>query len=287
VPYPAGGTADILARVLSQEISKAHGPTIVIEDRPGAGSVIGTETASRAAPDGSTLLLAANPYLINPLLHHVNYDPLTSFEPICYLVKSPAVFVVNKNSPYHTLKDLIDAAQAKPAQLTLASVGPGSSTQIAFEMLKREAKFNMTFVPFPGDGPAINALLGDHVTSIFADYGDLIEQLQAGTLRALAVASRQRVATLPGVPTVAESGYKNYELDVWFGVMAPAKTPPETQSRLIDWFSTALQVPEVKAKLETQGRSPVGMCGADFAAFLGKQYGEIGGFVRDANLRLE
>ena len=157
VPVPPGGSPDIVTRLLADEIGRAQGLTIVIEDRPGSGNAIATEAVSRAAPDGSTLLINAPPFLINPHLRKLNYDPLISFEPICYLVRSPTVVVVNSASPYPTLADLLNAARAKPGDLTLASTGPASATQIAFETLKRAANVDMTFVPYPGMAPAANA----------------------------------------------------------------------------------------------------------------------------------
>jgi tripartite-type tricarboxylate transporter receptor subunit TctC len=145
----------------------------------------------------------------------------------------------------------------------------------------------MTFVPFPGNAPAVNALLGDHVTSMFGTYSDVAEQLAAGNLRALAVASRSRIGTLPDVPTVAEAGYKDYEVEIWFGLVAPAKTPKSIVLLLADWFSAAIRVPEVKAKLAMQGLYPVGTCGADFGAFLRKQYDDYGLAIREANIKTE
>jgi tripartite-type tricarboxylate transporter receptor subunit TctC len=288
VPNPPGSSVDIMSRLLADEISRMQGPSMVVETRPGAGTVIGTEAAARAAPDGNNLLITANPFLISPFLQKVNYDPLTSFEPICYIARSPTVIVVNNAAPFRTLADLLDAARVKPGALTLASIGPGSATQIAYEMLKRQANINMTFVPFPGIPPAVNALLGEHVTSVFAIYGGVVdEQLKAGKLRALATASRTRIEALPDVPTVAEAGYKDYEVDIWNGLFAPAKTPKDTLARLAGWFATVLQVPELKAKLEVQGLYPVGMCGAEFGAFLRKQYDEYGRVVREANIKAE
>jgi len=278
---PGGGT-DFLARVLAEQIGRAQGPTMVIENRPGAGSIIGIEAVSRAAPDGNTLLINTPTFVVNPHLRKVNYDPVTSFEPICYLVDSPTVIVVNSASPYRTLADLLDAARAKPGDLTVAGSG---FFFIAFEMLKRVANLNMTFVPYPGAAPAVTALLGEHVTSVFTDYATLAEQLKSGKLRALATGSRTRAEALPDVPTVAESGYKDYDAKQWFGLLAPAKTPKETVSQLVGWFTAALQVPEVKAKLAIQGLYPAGICGADFGAFIRKQYDDYGRAIREANIK--
>jgi len=288
VPLPPGSGQDIMSRLLGEQISRAQGATVVIENRPGAGTAVGTEAAARAVPDGNTLLVNGNPFLINPLLQKLNYDPLTSFEPICYLVNSPTVLLVNSASPYRTLADLLDAARAKPGDLTLASIGPGSATQIAFEMLRRQAHIDMTFVPFPGIPPAVNALLGNHVTSVFGVYGGLVDQqLKKGKLRALATASATRIEALSEVPTVAESGYKGYGVDIWTGLFAPAKTSRDALSRVAGWFAAALQVPELKSKLEVQGLYPVGMCGNDFASFLRRQYDDYARIIRESNIKAE
>jgi tripartite-type tricarboxylate transporter receptor subunit TctC len=228
------------------------------------------------------------PYLlIGPQVKKVSYDPLTSFEPICYLVSSPGVIVVNSSSPYRTLPDLLNAARAKPGELTFASVGPATAQHVGFERLKRAANVNMTYVPYSGGAPAINALLGGHVTAVFAEYAPLAEHIKAGTLRALATSSRTRIEPLPDLPTVAESGYNAYEVDLWWSLFAPAKTPKDTVAQLADWFTTAMRAPEVKAKLVAQGFTPVGMCGADFGALLRRQYDEYGRVIREANIKAE
>src|SRR5215467_866573 len=196
VPFAPGGTADILARLLAEEIGKAHGVGTLIENRAGAGTIIATEAASRAAPDGNTLLFNANAFVINPHLRKLSYDPLTSFEPLCQLVSSPQVIVVSGAAPYRNLMEMFDAARARLGALTLASVGPASTQHIAFEMLKHLAGVNMIFVPFNGNGPAINALLGKHVDSVLVNYSEVAEQLQDGTFRALATTSRSRIGEL-------------------------------------------------------------------------------------------
>ena len=285
VPLTPGGATDVLARLLAEQISRAHGAAITVENRPGAGTVIGTETASQAAPDGGTVLFSTPPFLINPLLRKLAYDPLTSFEPICHLVSSPAVIVVNDASSYRTLADLLDAARVKSGELTLGSVGPGTASQIAFEILKRAAGVDMTFVPFPGNAPALNALLGGHVTSAFVNYAEAAEQIKAGKLRALATSSRARIAPLPDVPTVAEFGHRDYEADLWYGVVAPARTPSGALSQLADWFKAALRTPEIEPKLAAQGLYPIGTCGADFGTFLRGKQDEYGRAIRAAGIK--
>jgi tripartite-type tricarboxylate transporter receptor subunit TctC len=287
VPYAPGGGTDVLARLLAEQVGQTQGATMVIENRPGAGSVIGTEAAARAAPDGNTLLVATSAFVTNPHLRKLNYDPLTSFAPICYLANSPMVIIVNSASPYHTLADLFNAARAKPGDLTMASVGPASGIHIAVEMLKHAANVKMTYVPYSGTALAVNALLGEHVTSVFAEYPTAAEQLKAGKLRALATASRMRNEALRDVPAVAESGYKDYDADAWWGLFAPAKTPADAISQLADSFTAAVQAPAIKPKLAAQGLIPVGTCGVEFAAFLRKQYDAIGSAIRDANIKAE
>jgi tripartite-type tricarboxylate transporter receptor subunit TctC len=287
VPYPPGSGPDILSRLMADEIGRAKGPTMLVENRPGGGTVIGTEAAARAAPDGSTILLVANSFIINPVLRKVNYDPATSFEPICYLAATPLVLVVNASSPYRTLADLIGAARAKPGELVLSSGGPASSLHIAIEVLKRAAGISVTYVPYAGTAPAINALLGGHVTAVFADYPTVVSQLQSGTLRGLVTTSRARIEALPDVPTFAETGVSKYEADIFYGYVAPAKTPPEAISQLSGWLSTALKAPETKPKLAKQGLFPVGICGAEFGAYmrtLGDDYSRI---IRESNIKAE
>jgi tripartite-type tricarboxylate transporter receptor subunit TctC len=287
VPFAPGGPTDFLARLLGEQIGEAQGLTVQVENRPGAGTIIATEAVSRAVPNGNTLLLVANSFVINPNLKKLNYDPLTDFEPICYLVKSPQVIVVNSTSPYHSLIDLFDAARNKPGALTLASVGPATAQNIAIEQLKRMANINMTFVPFSGDAPAINALLGGHVTSAFLNYSTAVSQIESGKVRAIAAASKSRIEPLPDLPTVAEAGYKDFDVAVWFGLVTPAGTPTKIILQLADWFTAAMRAPEVITKLRGQGLYPVGMCGKDFAAYIRKQYENYDRAIRDANIKRE
>jgi tripartite-type tricarboxylate transporter receptor subunit TctC len=287
VPFPPGGSADILARLLGDQVGKAQGVTILTENRPGAGATIAYEAAARAAPDGNTVVISANSLVINPILRKVNYDPLTSFEPVCYLLSSPQVVVVNSASPYKTLGDLLAAARAKPGELTFASVGPATTQHIGIELIKHAANVNLTHIPYTGGAPAINALLGGHVTAVFANYSEVVEQVNAGKLRALVVTSKKRIDPLPAVPTMEELGYRDFEVEVWFGLLAPAKTPKNEVAQLADWFTAAMQVPDVKAKLVAIGLYPVGMCGDAYAAHIKKQFEEYARVMRDAGIKGE
>ncbi len=284
ISVPPGGTIDLLSRVLAEHVGKTNGQTVIVESKPGAGGIIAAETAARATADGNTLLVNTNGMLINALLRKVSFDPVTSFEPVCYLVRSPQVIVVNSTSPYRTLADLIDAARAKPAELSIASVGPNTTQHIAIERLKQVAGVNLTYVPYTGGAPAINALLGGHITAVLQNYSEIGEQLQTGKLRALATPAAKRIEPLPDLPTIAES-YKDFEAEVWFGLVTTAKTPRETVAQLIDWFSAALRAPDVKAKLVAQALYPNPTCGAEFAAYIRRQSEEYARVIRELNIK--
>jgi tripartite-type tricarboxylate transporter receptor subunit TctC len=286
VPYPPASGPDILSRLMAEQIGRAQGPTVVVENRPGGGTVIGTEAAARATPDGSTVLLVANSFVVNPALKKQSYDPSASFEPVCYLAATPIILVVHGTAPYRTLADLIAAARAKPGELTVAGA-PASSLHIAFEVLKRAADINMTYVPYAGTAPAINALMGGHVTAVFADYPTVVPHLKSGTLRGLVTAAKARVEPLPEVPTFAESGLRPYEAEIFYGIVAPAKTPGPVVAQLSQWFSAALKTPEMRPRLDQQGLFPVGACGADFGAYLREKVDEYSRIIREANIKAE
>src|SRR6516162_4530919 len=274
VPYTPGSGPDILSRLMAEQIGRAQGPTVVVENRPGGGTVIGTEAVERAEPDGRTVLLVANSFVINPPLQRASYDPSTSFEPVCYLAATPMVLVVLGSSPYRTLNDLITAARAKPGDL-------------AIEVLKRAANINITYVPYGGTAPAINALMGNHVAAVWADYPTVVSQLKSGTLRGLVTTSHARIETLPDVPTLGETGVSKYEAEIFYGIVAPAKTPTEVLNRLSGAFSGALKAPDMKPKLAQQGLFPVGMCGAEFGAYLRQQVDEYSRVIREANITVK
>jgi tripartite-type tricarboxylate transporter receptor subunit TctC len=287
ISVPPGGSIDILARILADQVSSTKGQSIIIESRPGGGGAIAAEAVARAAPDGNTLLVNNNGIIISAILRKVNYDPLTSFEPICYLVTTPQIIVVNSASPYRTLAELVDAARARPAELSIASVGPNTTQHIGIERFKRLAQADLTYVPYPGGAPTVNALLGGHVAAAVLNWSEIGEQVSTGKVHALATMALQRIEPLPDLPTVSESGYKDFETDVWFGLVAPAKTPKETVAQLIDWFSTALQAPPVKAKLAALALYTKPICGADFDAHMRRQSDLFTRLIRDLNIKTE
>lgn len=200
ISVPPGGSIDLLVRILADHISGTKGQSIIVESRPGAGGVIAAEAVARAPPDGNTLLVNNNGMIISAILRKVSYDPQASFEPICYLVTTPQLIVVNSASPYRTLAELVDAARARPAELSIASVGPNTTQHIGIERLKRLAQADLIYVPYPGGAPTVNALLGAHVTSAVLNWSEIGEQLTAGKVRALATMALRRIEPLPICP---------------------------------------------------------------------------------------
>jgi tripartite-type tricarboxylate transporter receptor subunit TctC len=286
VPFPPGGGVDALARIMAEQIGREQGPSMVIENRPGAGTAIGADAVLRAPPDGNTVFMVNNSFVVIPHIRKLDYDPLVSFAPICNLATTPTLIVVNSESPYRTLGDLVGDARAKPGDVTIGTA-PGTVLNVAVEMLQHASGIHLTFVPFPGTPPAINALLGGHVMSALVDYPSAAGQLQAGKLRALATGSPARIEWLPAVPTVAESGYAGYDVELWYGLFASAKVPKDMISQLAGWFAKASRAPDIRSKLVAQGITPVGICGAGFGAYISKQFDEYGRIIRDASIKAE
>ena len=287
VPLAPGGPNDTIARLMADEIGRAQGVTIVVENKPGAGTVIGTDMVARAAPDGNTILQAAGSFMVNSTVKKLNYDPFTSFEHICYLVETPQLIVVPASSPYRTIDDLLKAARAKPGELTLGANGPATAQHIEFELFRHAAGIEMTFVPYPGDAPTLTAVLGAQVSAALFDYSTASAQIADGKLRPLLVGTSKRITELPDVPTLADIGFNDLEWVGTLGVVAPAKTPPAITNELIGWFSAALKAPAIQPKLAALGVLPKGLCGADYTAFLRKQFAQFQRGVREANITVE
>lgn len=287
VPFPAGGGADVLMRTLSDRWAQTHGIANVIENRPGGASVIGIEAASRAAPDGNTLVVVANSFVVHANFKKLSYDPLTGFEPVCLMANSPQVLVVNSTSPYRSLNDLIDAARAKPGAISHASAGPASAQHIGFEQLKLAAKIRMVFVPFPGNTPALNSLLGGHVDSVVANYSEAAELVRSGKLRALAALGSKRVDAWPNIATAADQGFKDFSVEAWYGLLAPANTPKDKVAELSKWCADGMKAADLKAKWELQGLDPIGSSSADFSAHLRRQSDDYARVIREAGIKGE
>jgi len=267
VPYTPGSGPDIISRLMGEQIQKAGGPTVVVENRPGGGMTIGTEAAARAEPDGNTLLLVANAFVVNMAMKRGNFT-LGNFEPICNLATTPMPLVVQSSAPWKTVQELVAEAKANPGKITFASGGPATSLHVAIEVLRLATKIDINYVPYGGSGPAVTALMGGHVQAVWADYPTVVSQLKSGTLRALVTTSPKRLAVLPGVPIMEETAITKYEAEIFYGLVAPAKTPPQAIKTISDMLVTAMNTPEMKSKFEQQGLFPDGACGDKFGAFL-------------------
>jgi len=252
---------------MGEQIGKAGGPTVVVENRPGGGMVIGTEAAARAEPDGNTVLLVANAFVVNMAVKRGSFT-LANFEPICNLATTPMPLVVQSTSPWKTVQELVADAKANPGKITFASGGPATSLHVAIEVLRLATKIDINYVPYGGTAPAINALLGGHVQAVWADFPTVVSQLKGGTLRALVSTSPKRLDVLPGVPIMAETGITKYEAEIFYGLVAPAKTPPEAIKQLSEMMLGAMKTPDMQAKFAQQGLFPDGTCGAKFGTFL-------------------
>ena len=287
VPYGPGGVPDTVARAIGEYIAKTHKVTTLVENRPGAGSIIATDAVARMAGDSDTLLMTASSFLINPHLRKVNYDPIKDFTPICHLVTQEAMIAVSGDLPYKTLDDLIKAAKADPGKLSAGAPGPGSSHHLVFEGLKQRAKIDMTYIPFGGTGQAVSATLGGHVTAVLSAYSSLAPQLKSGQLRALAIASLagERMKALPDVPTFDEAGFPGLGLESWFGVVAPAKLQKGAADQLIAWHREALADPATAARLEKLELNARPICGDDYAKLLKETDSTFGEIIRGAKLK--
>jgi tripartite-type tricarboxylate transporter receptor subunit TctC len=285
VPYPAGGTGDFVARVVAQTAMEKTGQSIIVEDRPGASSIVGTDVVARATPDGTTILLVENPFSLSAILFPGHYDSVSSFEPICYVAATPAVLAVSSKSDIQNLADFVKAAKAKPGSVSYGSTGPASIAHIAGELLRRDAKIDITYVPYPGTPPAMNATLAGTLTSVMANYSDLKGQIDSGALRPIAVPAKKRAEALPNVPTTGELGYSNLDAAVWFGFVAPAKTPKDTLAQLTQYISDAVKTPAATDKLKHQGMYINLYCGAEFKNFLADQKSKYTEFTREFDIK--
>ena len=267
VPYMPGSGPDITSRLMGEQIQKAGGPTVVVENRHGGGMTIGTEAAARAEPDGNTLLLVANAFVVNMATKRGSFT-LANFEPVCNIASTPMPLVVQANAPWKTVQELVADAKANPGKITFASGGPATSLHIAIEVLRLATKIDVNYVPYGGSGPAVTALMGGHVQAVWADYPTVVSQIKSGTLRALVTTSPKRLAVLPGVPIMEETGITKYVAEIFYGLVAPAKTPPDMIQSLSTMLIGAMNTPEMKAKFDQQGLFPDGTCGAKFGTFL-------------------
>ncbi len=258
VPFTPGGSTDILARALAPKLAQSLGLNVIVDNKPGAGGSLGAADVAKAEPDGYTLLMGhIGTLAVNPAIYpKLAYDPLKSFVPVAWVARVPNVLVVPAASKARTFKEFIDLARASPGRLTYSSGGNGSAAHITFEYLKLRAKVFMLHIPYRGTAPSITDLIAGQVDATFTGAPAVLPHVRSGRMRALAVSSPQRIAPLPDVPTVAESGHAGFEADQWYGVVAPASTPPALVARLNAEINKALALPDVAQQLAVEGAVP-------------------------------
>src|SRR5947209_10578223 len=283
VPSPPSGGTDIVARVLAQHFSKAFGQQFIVENKPGAGNMIGIEAAARSPADGYTLLMVASTLVLNLILYRqVPYDPV-NFAPITLAATAPNILVVDPKLPINSVADLIAAAKAKPGTLSYGTPGIGTSPHLCMELLKYMAKIDMQHVPYKGTAAAVTDVIGGQIQVAFATALTAKPLVDAGRLRALAVSGPKRVEALPSVPPVAEA-VPGYEAMQWYGLVAPAGTPPAVVERVHGEAITALRSPEMKQRLATDGAEPLGTTPAEFAAFIRRELDKWTNVARAAGI---
>jgi tripartite-type tricarboxylate transporter receptor subunit TctC len=287
IAFPAGGPTDFVGRLVADKVKDILGQPVIIENKPGANGAIGADAVAKAAPDGYTLFLSTvGAVTITPHMRtDLPYDTLRDFAPVTMVVGNTTVMVVRADSPYKSAKDLAAAAKEKPGQLPFASTGVGSTTHFAMELFQTAAGIRFVHVPYRGAAPALTDLLGGQVAAFFADVPVLMPQIQSGKVRPLAAASGNRNPKLPDVPTLAEEGYADTSSDNWYGLLAPAKTPPAIIAKINDAFVKAINDPVVKQKLIDSGAVPVADKPEQFGATLKAELDRWGKVVRDKGIK--
>jgi tripartite-type tricarboxylate transporter receptor subunit TctC len=289
IPYPPGGASDVTARILGVKLSESLGQAVVIENRPGANGIIALESVAKAAPDGYTILMAnLGPNAINPVVYNkLPYDAIKDFAPITLTSVVPQIVVVAPALPIKSVQDLIAYAKANPGKLTFASAGNGASNHLSGELFNAMAGIKMVHVPYKGDAPGMTDVMSGAVGVAFPTAVAAMPHVKSGRLRAIAVTSAKRIASLPDVPTVAEAGLAGYEAVSWGGVMAPAGTPPEIINRFNVEINRILKLPDVAEKLSSLGAEIVGTTPDEFATYLKAEIAKWGKVARDNNVKLD
>jgi tripartite-type tricarboxylate transporter receptor subunit TctC len=288
LPFAPGGTTDIMARLLSVKFQQETGQTLIVDNRPGAGGIIATEAVARAPADGYTLLMASSAQLaVNPYLYReLHYDPVRDFAPVALLGATPNVILVNPKQPVRSLADLIALAKAHPGEISFASPGTGSTAHLAAELLQLQAGIKMIHVPYHGGGPALSAGLGNQVQSLFVAIPSIVGPVKGGLLRPLAVTSAKRAPALPDVPTVAQT-FPGFEAVGWYGVVAPAHTPPATVQRLYELFRRIADMQDVRAAWAKEGIDTLEASPAQFGSYIQAELKKWGDVIHRAKVTAE
>jgi tripartite-type tricarboxylate transporter receptor subunit TctC len=288
IPFPPGGSNDVVGRLIATHLSERLGKQVVVDNRgAGAGGVVGSEVAANAPHDGYTLLIISLAHAVNPWLYKLPYDPIKSFTPIAILASGPNVLVVNPELPVNSVGELLAAAKAKPGQLQYASAGVGSFQHLGGELFKLMAGVNLLHVPFKGGGPAMIDVVGGHTKVMFSSLVQTTPHIRSGKLRALGTGGLARNPVLPDVPAIAEAGVPGYEAVNWWGVVAPAGTPPAIIAKLHQEISAVQNSVEVKKHFASEGAQVVQMSSAEFAAFIEKEMKKWERVVKEGGIKAE
>ncbi|HSF46855.1 MAG TPA: tripartite tricarboxylate transporter substrate binding protein [Burkholderiales bacterium] len=288
VPYPPGGFNDTLARTVGNKLNAAWGQPVVVENKPGGGTLIGTDLVAKSPPDGYTLLITPFAFAVNPsIFKKLPYDPIKDFAPITLAAETPNLLVVNPSVPVSSLKELLASAKAKPGKLSYASTGTGSSNHLSMEKFKQMAGVDIVHIPYKGSAPALTDLIGGQVDLMFDNIPNVLPHVKGGKLKAIAVTSQKRSPHVPDLPTVSESGVPGYEVSVWFGIAAPAGTPEPIIKKLNAEIVKILSMPDVKEKFAAQGVDVVGSTPEQFAAHLKSQMAAWAKVVKEAGVTPE
>ena len=287
-PYAPGGGTDFFARVIGQKLSEAFGVSVVTDNRPGAGGVIGADVVAKAAPDGYTLLMSSpSPLVVSPhLLKSMPYDPVRDLAPVVWIAAVPALMVVHPSIPAKTVTEFIRLAKSKPGQLTYSSSGNGGTGHLAGALFDLRAGTKMIHVPYKGTGPATTALMAGEVTLSFGEMIALLPHVKSGRLRALAVTTPKRLAILPELSTVAET-LPGYTAGPWYGILAPAKTPADIIAKLNSAVGNILRMPDIQASLANAGAEAKGGSSADLAAQIREESERWGRLIRESKIQVE
>jgi tripartite-type tricarboxylate transporter receptor subunit TctC len=288
VPYPPGGGTDVISRIVQPEIAKGLGQQVVIENRGGAGGAVGTELAAKAAPDGYTFLFTLSSHTINPLLYKLNYDVERDFVPVSMLVSVPQLIAANPAAPAKSIQEMIALAKSQPGKYSFASVGNGTPSHIAGELLKLKTGVDIVHIPYKGGGPAVTDTIGGQVPFLFVTAPAAMSHVRAGKLTPLAVTTLKRSPAAPDVPTVAEAlGIPDYEVDSWYAMFAPANTPPAIVARMQKEVARVVHVPEVKQKLLEQAADSVGSTPEALDRVVRAELKKWADVIRAAGIKLE
>ena len=285
VPFAAGGGTDISARFLAEGMQPLIGQTIVVDNRPGAGSVVGTEIAAKSAPDGYTWLLGNISMAFNVALYkQLPYDTLRDFVPVSLATDQPNILVAHPSLPARSLKEFIALARAEPDKLTYGSAGTGSGTHLAMELLMLSQNLKLVHVPYKGTGPALNALLGNQISCFFSTFASALPHVKAGRLQTFGVTSVKRAPTLPDAPTIAEGGVPGYEYSTWYGLLVPGRTPRAIVEKINKAAVAALNAADVRQKLLANGMDPIPSTSARYAEYLRSETAKWSKVIRAAKI---